>query len=106
MRRNLAPGCISSDVKLCQKKPLFLFFRGPAGNVALHQDSGVNEKEQAEDWDEAALRGNEETASGADHPRRPGGHKPNGALDTLFIQGRRPVFVCFCRLFGLHPFAP
>ena len=29
MRRNLAPGCISSDVKLCQKKPLFPFFRGP-----------------------------------------------------------------------------
>ena len=29
MRRNLAPGCISSDVKLCQRKPLFLFFRGP-----------------------------------------------------------------------------
>ena len=29
MRCNLAPGCISSDVKLCQRKPLFLFFRGP-----------------------------------------------------------------------------
>ena len=29
MRRNLAPGCISSDVKLCQRKPLFPFFRGP-----------------------------------------------------------------------------
>ena len=29
MRRNLAPGCISSNVKLCQTKPLFLFFRGP-----------------------------------------------------------------------------
>ena len=26
---NLAPGCISSDVKLCQRKPLFPFFRGP-----------------------------------------------------------------------------
>ena len=24
-----APGCISSDVKLCERKPLFLFFRGP-----------------------------------------------------------------------------
>ena len=29
MRRNLAPGCISSDVNLCQRKPLFHFFRGP-----------------------------------------------------------------------------
>ena len=29
MRCNLAPGCISSDVKLCQRKPLFPFFRGP-----------------------------------------------------------------------------
>ena len=29
MRRNLAPGCISSKVKLCQRKPLFPFFRGP-----------------------------------------------------------------------------
>ena len=29
MRSNLAPGCISSDVKLCQRKPLFPFFRGP-----------------------------------------------------------------------------
>ena len=29
MCRNLAPGCISSDVKLCQRKPLFPFFRGP-----------------------------------------------------------------------------
>ena len=29
MRCNLAPGCISSDVKLCQRKPLFHFFRGP-----------------------------------------------------------------------------
>ena len=29
MRRNLAPGCISSDVNLCQKKPLFPFFRRP-----------------------------------------------------------------------------
>ena len=29
MRRNLAPGCISSDVKLCQRKPFFPFFRGP-----------------------------------------------------------------------------
>ena len=29
MRRNLAPGCISSDVKLCQRKPLFPFFRDP-----------------------------------------------------------------------------
>ena len=29
MRRNLAPGCISSDVNLCQRKPLFPFFRGP-----------------------------------------------------------------------------
>ena len=29
MRRNLAPGCISSNVKLCQRKPIFLFFRGP-----------------------------------------------------------------------------
>ena len=28
MRRNLAPGCISSDVKLCQRKPLFPFFSG------------------------------------------------------------------------------
>ena len=27
-RRNLAPGCISSDVKLCQRKP-FSFFSGP-----------------------------------------------------------------------------
>ena len=25
---NLAPGCISSDVKLCQRKPLFPFFSG------------------------------------------------------------------------------
>ena len=29
MRCNLAPGCISSDVKLCQRKPLFPFFRDP-----------------------------------------------------------------------------
>ena len=29
MRRNLAPGCISSDVKLCQRKLLFPFFREP-----------------------------------------------------------------------------
>ena len=29
MRCNLASGCISSDVKLCQRKPLFPFFRGP-----------------------------------------------------------------------------
>ena len=29
MRRNLAPGCISSDVKLCQRKPLSLFFGDP-----------------------------------------------------------------------------
>ena len=29
MRRNLAPGCISSDVKLCQRKPLFHLFWGP-----------------------------------------------------------------------------
>ena len=29
MLRNLAPGCISSDDKLCQRKPLFPFFRGP-----------------------------------------------------------------------------
>ena len=29
MRCNLAPGCISSDVKLCQRKPIFPFFRGP-----------------------------------------------------------------------------
>ena len=29
MRCNLAPGCISSDVKLCQRKPLFFFFRDP-----------------------------------------------------------------------------
>ena len=29
MRSNLAPGCISSDVNLCQRKPLFNFFRGP-----------------------------------------------------------------------------
>ena len=29
MRCNLAPGCISSDVKLCQRKPLFPFFRTP-----------------------------------------------------------------------------
>ena len=28
MRRNLAPGCISSDVKLCQRKPLFPIFFG------------------------------------------------------------------------------
>ena len=28
MRRNLAPGCISSDVKFCQRKPLFPFFFG------------------------------------------------------------------------------
>ena len=28
MRRNLAPGCISSDVKLCQRKLLFPFFSG------------------------------------------------------------------------------
>ena len=28
MRRNLAPGCISIDVKLCQRKPLFFFFFG------------------------------------------------------------------------------
>ena len=27
--RGLAPGCISSDVKLCQRKPLFPFFREP-----------------------------------------------------------------------------
>ena len=29
MRRNLAPGCISSEVNLCQRKPLFPFFRDP-----------------------------------------------------------------------------
>ena len=29
MRSNLAPGCISSDVKLCQRKPLFPFFWDP-----------------------------------------------------------------------------
>ena len=29
MRRNLAPGCISSDVNLCQRKPLFPFFGDP-----------------------------------------------------------------------------
>ena len=29
MRCNLAPGCISSDVKLCQRKPLFPFFGDP-----------------------------------------------------------------------------
>ena len=29
MRRNLAPGCISSEVKLCQRKPLFPSFRDP-----------------------------------------------------------------------------
>ena len=28
MRRNLAPGCMSSDVNLCQRKPLFPFFSG------------------------------------------------------------------------------
>ena len=28
MRCNLAPGCISSEVKLCQRKPLFPFFSG------------------------------------------------------------------------------
>ena len=26
MRCNLAPGCISSDVKLCQRNPFSLFF--------------------------------------------------------------------------------
>ena len=29
MRCNLAPRCISSDVNLCQRKPLFPFFRDP-----------------------------------------------------------------------------
>ena len=29
MRRDLAPGCISSEVNLCQRKPLFPFFRDP-----------------------------------------------------------------------------
>ena len=29
MRSNLAPGCISRDVKLCQRKPLFPSFLGP-----------------------------------------------------------------------------
>ena len=29
MRCNLAPGCISSDVKLCQRKPLFPFSGTP-----------------------------------------------------------------------------
>ena len=29
MRRNLAPGCISSEVKLCERKPLFPFFGDP-----------------------------------------------------------------------------
>ena len=29
MRSNLAPGCISSDVKLCQRKPFSLFSGDP-----------------------------------------------------------------------------
>ena len=55
MRCNLAPGCISSDVKLCQRKPLFfgdpffwdpfflffLFFLSPAKVGSLEMQPGA-----------------------------------------------------------------
>ena len=45
MRRNLAPGCISSDVNLCQRKlwdPLFsFFFLSPAKVGSLEMQPGA-----------------------------------------------------------------